>query len=366
MDKDLYEILGLTHEASENDIKKAYRKLALKYHPDRQGSKSDKEKKEAEEKFKEISFAYSILSDPDKKQKYDQYGITDDQQMGGAGFDASEIFKHFMGGFGHMFNDGDSDIFGNIFGRRSQQYPPSKQPGMSVKMSVGVTIEDLINGKIDRDVKYDVKVRCHSCNGTGGDGIESCPHCHGTGMITETQYSNFGIIQNSHPCQYCGGTGKTIKNKCHSCNGTGFEIKEKKVHVFANYPRNGQELMFKNMGYEAKDKSMPNGDLVIVLYYDYDKSKFAIKPDEYGHMTIYEKIDIPYYDAILGNEMKYKLPNNKEISLSIPKYCQDGQKIDSGVVCSGLKYKFVVNIKMPTYINSKEKELLGKIKKENS
>lgn len=363
MNKDLYEILGLSHDASESDIKKAFRKLSLKYHPDRQANKSDTEKKEAEEKFKEIAAAYSILSDPEKKERYDRFGTVDENMMQGTGFDFGDIF-------GHM-----GDIFENFFGnghRSYKQQTPSQKPGMSVKMQVGVSIKDLLDGKIDKDVKYDCKVRCHVCNGTGGDGIEDCPHCHGTGMITEIQRGPFGILQNSHQCPYCGGSGKIVKNKCHNCNGTGFETKEKSVHVFANYPRNGQQLKFDGMGYESKHSNMPNGDLIVELVYNYDRTKFTIKPDEIGAMTIYEKIDIPYYDAILGTsrikgtDIKHKLENGKEISVNIPKYCQEGQQIDIGGSYSGLKYKLIVHIKMPTYIRDTERELLEKLKKENS
>ena len=137
--KDLYEILGLSHDASDNDIKKAYKKLAMKYHPDRQANKSDKEKKEAEEKFKEVAWAYDILSTPEKKQRYDQFGITDDQQQMGGGFDPSEIFKHFMGGFGGMFGDNDdNDPFGSFFGRRNRQNR-GPQRGQSIRMQIPVS-----------------------------------------------------------------------------------------------------------------------------------------------------------------------------------------------------------------------------------
>jgi len=363
MNKDLYEILGVSRNATEDEIKKAFRKLSLQYHPDRQGGKSEEEKKAAEEKFKEIGAAYAILSDPDKKAQYDRFGTVDENMMNGTGFNFDDIF-------GHM-----EDIFGGMFGGSRRTYKkqtPQNHPGMSVKMQVGVSIKDILNGKIDKEVKYDCKVRCHTCNGIGGDGISDCPHCHGTGMITETQYGPFGMIQNSHPCQYCGASGKVIKNKCKSCNGTGFEIKEKSIHVFANYPRNGQEILFKGMGYESKTPGMPAGDLIVVLSYDFDRSKYIIKPDEGGCMTIYEKVDVPYYDAILGTsklkgtDFKHKLENGKEVSVNIPKYCQEGQQIDIGGSYSGLKYKLVVHIKMPTYIRDSEKELLEKIKKENS
>ena len=357
MNKDLYEILGLSHDASENDIKKAFRKLSLKYHPDRQKDKSESEKKEAEEKFKEIAAAYSILSDPEKKEHYDRFGTVDENMMQG-GFDFSDMFSDI------------GDVFAHMFGRSNRQSQP--QRGQSVQMQVPITIEDILNSKIDRDVKFDIKARCTECNGTGGNGIEVCPHCNGTGQIVESYRSGFSIIQNSHLCQHCNGTGKIIKNKCKKCNGTGFVNKEISVHLSVNYPRPGQTIKFPGKGYESKNPNLPNGDLVIELLYGYDTNKYKISPDNFGSMTIYEKVDVPYYDCILGTEkligsgtFKHKLANGKEISVSIPKYSQEGQQIDIGTF-NGLKYKLVIHVKLPTYINAKEKELIEQIKKENS
>ena len=210
MNKDLYEILGISKNASDDEIKKAYKKLALKWHPDRQGGKSDKEKKEAEEKFKDIGFAYSILSDPEKKQRYDQFGITDDQQSMGTDFDPTDLFARFMNGFGG-FSDGDP--FADFFGRGKRQQNRGPEKGQSIQMNIQVGIEEILKG-VHRDIEYDIFVRCPKCNGTGGEGVQTCPHCHGTGMISEIQRGPYGIIQNMHPCPYCNGTGETIKNKC--------------------------------------------------------------------------------------------------------------------------------------------------------
>ena len=292
MNKDLYEILGLSKGASNEEIKKAYKRLALRYHPDRQGGKSDKEKKEAEEKFKDIGFAYSILSDPEKKQRYDQFGITDDQQGMSGGFDPSEIFKHFMGG---MFSGmDDDDGFGSFFGRRHRSQNNGPQKGQSIHMQIPVSIEEICNG-VHRDIEYDIQGKCSSCHGTGGDGVETCSYCHGTGMITETRQMGFSIIQNSHPCQYCGGTGKTIKHKCSKCNGTGLETKTIKLHVDINGGfENGYQQMFNGKGYESKDGGQ-NGDLLLELVYKYDTSKYSIQGN-----NIYEIIEVPYYDCILG------------------------------------------------------------------
>lgn len=358
--KDLYEILGLSKNASDNDIKKAYKKLALKYHPDRQGNKSDKEKKEAEEKFKEISWAYSILSDPEKKQRYDQFGITDDQTQMGGGFDPSDIFKRFMGGFGSMFENDDNDPFASFFGRgRRESQNRGPQQGQSIRMQIPVSIDEICNG-IHRDIEYNIQAKCSKCNGTGGEGVENCPHCHGTGMITEVQRTGFGIIQNSHPCQYCGGTGKTIKHKCNKCNGTGLETKPVKIRV--DIPAgfdNGYQQMFYGKGYESKDGGK-NGDLLLEFIYQYDTSKYSVQGN-----NIYEIIEIPYYDCILGSDKEVTLPNNDKIKIKIPSYSKDNTLIQTNKRFGRMGYIYVVKVKMPTYIRDKEKELLEKIKKEN-
>ena len=350
--KDLYEILGIDRNASDNEIKRSYKKLAMKYHPDRPGGD--------EEKFKEVSFAYSILSDPEKKQRYDQFGITDDQQQMNGGFDASEIFKHFMGGFGSMFGE-DDNPFGSFFGGRNRsQQSRGPQKGQSIRMQVPVSIDEILNG-IHRDIKYDIDVRCSKCNGTGGDGVETCPHCHGTGMITETQRSGFTIFQSSHPCQYCGGTGQIIKNKCKECNGTGFKRKE--VSISVNIPGgfdNGYQQLYKGKGYEAKYAGHENGDLLLEFYYQVDTNKFAIDSS-----TIYEFISIPYYDCILGKEFEHTLPNGDKVKVKIPQYTQDKTVIDTYKRYGNHKYCLYVTVKMPTYIRKTEKELLEQIKKEN-
>ena len=179
MKKDLYEILGINKNASDDEIKKAFRKLSLKYHPDRQGGKTEKEKKEAEEKMKEISAAWTVLSDPEKKRQYDMYGTYDENMFNG-GFDFSDIFAHMPDIFGDL---------GGIFGRGRQRHDfrdPGRQKGQSIRVQIPVSIEEILNGKINRDIEYSINVRCPKCNGEGGSGKKSCPRCHGTGMITDT------------------------------------------------------------------------------------------------------------------------------------------------------------------------------------
>lgn len=355
MNKDLYAILELSKGASDSDIKRSYKKLAMKYHPDRQAGKSDTEKKEAEEKFKEISWAYSILSDPEKKQRYDQFGITDDQQMGDGGFDAEDMFSRFANMFGG--GGGFESFFSTENNRRHRNRRPD--PGQSIRIQIPVSLEDILNG-IDRDIEYDIQARCEKCHGVGGEGVSTCPHCNGTGMITETRRTGFGIIQNSHPCQYCNGTGETVSKTCSSCNGTGMKKKSMKVRVnvspgFANH----HHLYFQYKGYESKSESAPSGDLLIEFAYAFNNSNIRIDDN-----NIYEIIEIPYYDCILGTTTERTLPNNDKVSVRIPEYTSH-DKVIFVKKYGNMNYNFVVKVKMPTYVREKEKELLRELKKEN-
>lgn len=357
--KDLYNILELDNNATNEQIKQNYRKLALRYHPDRWGNKSEKEQKEAEEKFKEISWAYSILSDPEKKQRYDQFGITDDQQNGGFGsFDPGDLFRHFMGGFG---NDDGFGPFGNFFNNRKRNNQNYPQQGQSIRLQIPVSIQDLLNG-INRTIDYDILVRCDKCNGVGGEDVETCQHCHGTGMITETNRTAFGIIQNSHPCQYCGGEGKVIKHKCSKCHGSG-QIKKSasiKINISPGFDNDYQKL-YKGKGYESNDLNGPNGDLLLQFIYAFDTSKYAVQ----GY-NIYEKIEVPYYNCILGGTFEGTLPNGEKIKYTINKYSNAGSVININKKFGKFTYNYIINVKMPKYINKKEQELLENIKKENS
>ena len=353
MNKDLYEILGVSKNASDGEIKKAFRKLSLKYHPDRQGGKSDKEKAEAEEKMKEISAAWAILSDPEKKRQYDTFGTYDENMFNG-GFDFSSMFEHM----GDIFGG-----FGDIFGRGRQRHDyrdPGRQKGQSLRLQVAVSIEEILNGKINRDIEYPIEVRCSKCHGDGGAGKKTCSHCHGTGMITDTQRSPFGIIQQSRPCSYCKGTGESFDRICDKCNGTGFEKKNVSIHLDVNNPKNGQTLMFNGKGYESKYKDAPTGDLIVELIYSFDNKNYAIQGN-----AIYEKIEVPYYDCILGTTIKHKLANGEIVDVNIPKYSTDGNQIRLSKYYSGMPYICIISVKMPTYIRESERKLLEQIKSEN-
>ena len=355
MTKDYYKILGVDKNFTEDDLKKQYKKMCLEYHPDRQAGKSADEKKKAEENFKDVQEAYECLSDVNKRAHYDRYGSMDNYGQGWSG--GADMFSHFSS----FFDDFDLGGFGSFFGGggRPHQQQRGPEPGQSLRIQVGVNIKDILDGG-EKTFKYSRNVRCSSCNGTGGTGVDTCPHCHGTGMITTTQRSGFGIIQNTRPCNHCGGSGKIIKNKCSKCNGEGL-VKQENV-ITVNIPKgcyNGQTIIVNGAGSDSQTQGAPSGDLQVILIHQYDKNKYMV----HGK-TIYEKIDTPYYDAILGKEMKLIVPNGRKIDLTLKPCTQDEDNV-YGDVINGYEYRYIINVTTPNKIDKEERKLLEKIRKEH-
>jgi len=354
MAKDYYKILGVDKNCNEAQLKKAFRKKSVEWHPDKWQDKSDAEKKNAEEQFKLIAEAYECLKDPDKRARYDQFGENWDQMSQSSGFDGfdgfEDIMKH-MGG--SMFND----FFGG--GRRQNRGP---QPGQTVQTQYEIGINEIFNG-LNTKFEIEVNGRCTSCNGTGGES-EICSHCHGTGVITTTQRTTFGMMTQQSNCPYCHGTGKIIKKKCPDCNGTGIKRIKRKVNLnIKPFTANGHVMKFTGMGYESKDPHGLNGDLLIQIIYNIDTSKYAVQGN-----TVYEKIKVPYYDCILGTKLDVILPNNEKNTIEIKPLSQEGDQIvlnNKGI--NGGNYIYIISIDMPkrsisSKLNNKEKELLEKIK----
>lgn len=228
--RDYYEVLGVDKNASEDDIKKAYRKIAIKYHPDRNPGD-----KQAEEKFKEAAEAYDVLHDPQKRQQYDQFGFDGPAGMGGG-------FGGFSGGFSM---DDIFDMFGDVFGGRggfgggfsgfgggARQGRPQYR-GNDLRLKVKLTLKEIQTG-ITKKFKVKKDVTCQHCHGTGAEGnsgTETCATCHGSGVVTRQQRSIFGIMTTQSPCPTCGGEGTVIKNKCHACHGEGVVKGEEVVEI---------------------------------------------------------------------------------------------------------------------------------------
>ena len=223
--RDYYEVLGVDKNADDAALKKAYRALAKKYHPDMNPGD-----KEAEKKFKEASEAYAVLSDPEKRRQYDQFGhAAFDGGAGGAGG---------FGGFdfnGADFGDIFGDIFGDLFGGRRGSAGARSGPmkGANLRTSVRITFEEAVFGT-EKEIELTVKEECKTCHGTGakpGTSPETCPKCGGKGQVVFTQQSFFGTVRNVQACPDCGGTGKIIKEKCTDCHGSGFVPMKKRFAV---------------------------------------------------------------------------------------------------------------------------------------
>ncbi|MDR0789968.1 MAG: molecular chaperone DnaJ [Bacteroidales bacterium] len=259
--RDYYEILGVDKSASADELKKAYRKLALKYHPDR-----NPDDKQAEEKFKEAAEAYEVLSNADKKAKYDQFGHAGvDGQSGfggGAGMNMDDIFSMF----GDIFGGGGFSGFGG-FGSRSRSGGRRVNKGSSLRIKIKLTLEEIEKG-VEKKIKVNKFVKCHTCNGTGakpGSQSTTCSQCGGSGVVTQIQRTILGNMQTQSVCPSCGGDGKIIKEKCVTCHGDGIVKQEDVVSI--NIPAgvaDGMQLSFEGKG-NAGARNGINGDLLVYI-----------------------------------------------------------------------------------------------------
>lgn len=284
-DRDYYEILGIDKNASETDIKKAYRKLAKKYHPD-----ANPGNKEAEQKFKEINEAYEVLGDPEKKAKYDQFGHAAFGNGAAGGFDG-------FGGFGGFGMDDIFDMF-DIFGTRSRR---SNQPtkGENIRTSIELTFQEAAFG-ISKELKINLWDTCETCSGTGarkGSQPETCNKCGGSGQIRFTQTTFLGTMSRVQTCDSCHGEGKIIKDPCPTCSGRGRVRVTKNIEV--DIPAgidHGQSIRIQGKG-EPGERGGPNGDLLITVYIK-EHPIFERRGND-----VYCEIPITFVQATLGGEL---------------------------------------------------------------
>ncbi|MBO8477836.1 MAG: molecular chaperone DnaJ [Bacteroidetes bacterium] len=292
--RDYYEVLGVGRNATLDEIKKAYRQLAIKYHPDKNPGN-----KEAEEKFKEAAEAYSVLSDKDKRAKYDQFGHAGLGGQPGPDFsggfgDLNDILNNlFGGGFG-----GFSGGFGGFGGGRSQGPQQRVYRGRDIRVRVKLTLDEIARG-VEKEISVEKNVPCPDCNGKGtrnSSDVKTCPACGGTGQIKRVANSIFGQTISYSTCQQCGGEGKIISNPCHTCGGTG--LVRKKCTVKVKIPagvENGMQLTIRGEGHCAKNNGI-NGDLLVLIE---EVEHPELKRD--GNNLHYTKV-ISVMDAILGSE----------------------------------------------------------------
>ncbi|WP_033126587.1 MULTISPECIES: molecular chaperone DnaJ [Eubacteriales] len=292
--RDYYEVLGVSRDADEATLKKAYRKVAKKYHPDMNPGD-----KEAEQKFKEASEAYAVLSDPEKRRQYDQFGhAAFEGGAGGAGG---------FGGFdfsGADFSDIFGDIFGDLFGggRRGGRTNQGPMKGMNIRKSVRITFEEAVFG-CEKEIEVVLKDPCPKCNGTGakpGTSPQTCPKCGGKGQVVYTQQSFFGTVQNVQTCPDCHGSGQIIKDKCPDCGGTGYISSKKKIAV--SIPAgidNGQSVRIREKG-EPGVNGGPRGDLLVEVAVS--RHPIFMRQD----MNIFSTVPISFAQAALGGDIRIK------------------------------------------------------------
>jgi molecular chaperone DnaJ len=300
--RDYYEVLGLQKGASTDDIKGAYRKAALKWHPDRWVSGTDAEKKTAEEKFKEASEAYSVLSDPDKRAKYDQFGFAGVD--GAAGQDWSQGFGNlndilnnlFGGAFGGFGGFGGFEGFGGFGGQQG----PRTQRGRDIRTRVRLTLEEIATG-CEKEVTIERNRPCPDCDGRGArnaSDIKTCPTCKGSGQVQNVTNTLFGRTLTYSTCPHCNGTGKVVTNPCSRCKGTGL-IRQKatvKVRIPAGV-EDGTQLTLRGEGHAAPQGGI-SGDLLVIVE---EQPHAQLKRD--GNNLFYTQV-ISVADAMLGGEIQ--------------------------------------------------------------
>lgn len=324
MYKDYYKILGLQKGASQDEVKKAYRTLAKKYHPDK-----NPDNKEAEEKFKEISEAYEHITSGKSEQQNQEYNFND-----------------FFGGF--------NDFFRN-FNNRQSSYYEQRRTGGDLRIKVNISLNDVINGG-SKKLRFKRKVRCKTCNAKGGSDVETCRKCNGSGVIN----AHNGIFHVQVTCDSCGGSGRIIKNKCKTCHGSKFEEKEETIDVQIKIgSKTGDTYVAHKMGNE-NEQGIP-GDLYVKI----QEEPYPMGLQRKG-FDLMMPISVPILSSLLGDELNITTPIG-DIKVNLPKSTKDGAYIkapNKGILHdfgSGDFY-FSVNYRYPINITNEEKEVLEKLK----
>ena len=354
--RDYYEVLGVSKGASEDEIKRAYKKLARKYHPDMNPGD-----KEAEEKFKEVNEANEVLSDPEKKARYDQFGFAGVDPSYGAGAGGA-------GGWsGGGFDFGDlGDIFGSFFGGGfgggQRRNPNAPQRGESIRVSVTVSFTEAAFG-CEKEVSVERSEQCPTCKGNGcapGTTPEVCPDCHGSGVVQVQQRTPMGVFASTRPCQKCRGTGKIIHQPCRDCGGQGSVRKRKTIKI--NIPAgidDGQTISLRGQGHAGKNGG-PSGDLLVTV---------MVKPHEIFRRdgtSVFCEAPITYAQAVLGGTLEIPTIDGK-VKYDIPEGTQTGTvfrlrgKGIPAINGRGRGDQYVtVTIETPQNLNKEQKEALKK------
>ena len=354
--RDYYEVLGVDKNATPEELKKAYRKLALQYHPDRNPGD-----KEAEEKFKEAAEAYDVLSNPDKKARYDQFGMAGmDGAYGQGGMDMNDIFSQFGSIFGDLFGGGFRTGFSGFGGGGTRRV----LRGSNLRIKVKLTLEEIDRG-CEKKIKVSKYVPCKTCGGSGAkDGkTEVCQHCHGTGVVTEVKRTILGQMQTQSACPHCGGEGRVVKDKCSDCHGDGI-VKSDEI-ITINIPAGVQDGM--QLAMQGQGNAAPRGGIagdLIVLVEELEHDVF-----ERQDANLYYNAFITFSEAALGASVEIPTLTGK-VKIKIDPGTPSGRVVrlrGKGLpVLNGYgrgDLLVCLNVWVPKTLNKEEKKLLEELQK---
>ena len=359
--RDYYEILGVPRTATQDEVKSSYKKLAMQYHPDRNPNDPT-----AEDKFKEASTAYSVLSDATKRQRYDQFGHAGVNGMGGGYSDftnINDIFTHFSDIFG---GGGFGDIFGNS--RRGRSARNTGERGSDIKIKLPLTVEEIAFG-VNKTIKIKRLVHCPACKGTGaknGTSKITCGTCNGAGEIRNVTRSMFGQFVNIQQCPTCSGSGQVVKEKCSECNGDSRVPFEDTIDI--NIPSGVEEdnyIPVSNKGNAGRNNGSV-GDLIILIS-EQEHEKFK----RMGDNVLYT-LDVTFPDLVLGSEFEIDtLDGKQKVRIDAGSQPNDTIKLkDKGItkLRSTRRGEFIIllNLHIPKKINSKEKDLINELSQQEN
>ena len=361
--KDYYSILGVSKDATADDLKRAYRKLAKQYHPDAQHTEEDK--KNAEAKFKEINEAYSVLSDENKRAQYDRFGSNFEQAGFGGGY-GNYGGAYGFDGFGGMDIDLE-DILGSVFGGGFSSSKKSQGPsrGSDIKTTMSLKFEEAAFG-VKKEINITRNEKCDCCNGSGakpGSKIITCDKCGGRGKVQITQNTIMGAFSTVKTCDKCSGTGKVIETPCEKCSGKGLVRKSRKIEI--NVPAgidDGQAISLRGEG-DAGKKGGPNGDLYVIM---------KVLPHKYFKRNGYDisaNVRVPFAKMALGGDIKIPTLEG-EMEFNIPEGTTSGTKFrvkDQGIPVLNGKgrgtLEFTVDVDVPKKLTDEQREILTQFAK---